>query len=57
MHKKGVSLSLETIVIAILVLFALALIVFFIVKYGGSLSQSIKQQANISVSLLPKNLP
>lgn len=56
-NKKGVSLSLETIVIAILVLLALILVVFFIVKYGGQLGSSIKEQANISASLLPKNAP
>jgi len=53
MNKKAVALSLETLIIAILVLVALALIVFFILKYGGYLGSSIGEQAKQSTALLP----
>jgi len=53
MHKKGVSLPLETIVIAIIVLIVLILVIFFIVKYGGQLGSSLGEQARQSTSLLP----
>ncbi|MBS3152864.1 hypothetical protein J4230_05660 [Candidatus Woesearchaeota archaeon] len=53
MSKKGVSLSLETIVVTILILVALILIIIFVLKYGGQLSSSIGQQAKTSASMLP----
>ena len=34
MSKKGVSLPLETVVVAVLVLVVLALVLFFVIKYG-----------------------
>ncbi len=57
MNKKAFSLSLETVVIAIIVLIALVLIVVFILKYGGQLGSILGEQANTSAALLPKNLP
>ncbi len=53
MSKKGFSLSLETVVIAIVILVAAILIIFFILKYGGQLISGIGQQAKSSTALLP----
>ncbi len=53
MDKKAVAISLETLIIAIIVLVVLTLIVFFILKYGGYLGSSIGEQAKQSASLLP----
>lgn len=52
MDKKAFSLSLETVVVAILVLIALFLIAFFVIKYGSQLGYNLKEQANASASLL-----
>ncbi len=57
MNKKAVSLSLETVVIAIIVLVVLTFIVLFIIRQGGQLGSVLGEQANTSASLLPKNLP
>ena len=53
MQKKGVSLPLETVVIAIIVLVVLVLVIFFIARYGGQLGSSIGDQAKQSTNLLP----
>lgn len=52
MSKKGVSLSLETVVIAIIILVVLAAVLFFIIKYGGNLGTMFSQQAGQSSALL-----
>jgi hypothetical protein len=54
MNKKGFSLSLETVVVAIIVLIVLILVAFFVLKYGGLLGSSLRDQANNSIALLPK---
>jgi len=54
MNKKAVSMSLETVVVAIIVLIVLFVIGFFVIKYGGDLGNVIKTQANTSASLIPK---
>ena len=56
LRKKGVSLSLETIVIAIIILIVLILIVTFIIKFGADTIPIIGNQANNSASLL-KDIP
>ncbi len=53
MNKKAVSLSLETLVIAIVVLIVLFLVAFFIVKYGGQAGSIFGEQARTSTFLLP----
>ncbi|MBS3168789.1 hypothetical protein J4216_06690 [Candidatus Woesearchaeota archaeon] len=52
-NKKAVSLTLETVVVGIIILVALFLIAFFILKYGGSLGNVLGDQANTSVALIP----
>ncbi len=47
-------MSLETVVVAIIVLIVLFVIGFFVIKYGGDLGNVIKTQANTSASLIPK---
>ena len=53
MSKKGFSLSLETVAIAIIILVVAFFIIFFILKYGGQLTFGIGQQAKSSTALLP----
>ena len=57
MNKKAVSLSFETVIIAIIVLVVLALVVFFILKYGGQLGSALGEQAKANAALLPEQTP
>ncbi len=51
MDKKGVSLSFETIVVLIIILVALALIIFFVFRNYTDIFNSFRQQANATTSL------
>jgi len=53
MSKKGVSLSFETVIIAIIILVVLVLTIYLVIKFGGTLGSTIGQQAKASITLLP----
>ncbi|MBI2148741.1 hypothetical protein HYU23_03605 [Candidatus Woesearchaeota archaeon] len=53
MSKKGMTLSLETVVIAIIILVVLILVLVFVLKYGGQLTSSLGEQAKTTAKLVP----
>ncbi len=57
MNKKAVSLSLETLVIAILILIVLALVAFFVIKYGNLVGSNLRDQAQTGSALISNITP
>ncbi len=49
--KKGVSLSFETVVVGLLIIIALAVIIIFFYKYGGSLFGALGERVQSAISI------
>jgi len=48
--KKGFSISLETVIIAIIILVVLAFLIIFFYKYGGSLSSFLGDRTDSAIA-------
>ena len=54
--KKGVSLSIETVVIALIVVVVLVVVIIFFYKNGGSLFNSLSDRVNSAIAM-SKDIP
>ncbi|HLD11008.1 MAG TPA: hypothetical protein VJB89_02915 [Candidatus Nanoarchaeia archaeon] len=55
-NKKGVELTLSTVIVTIIILIVLAIAIIFIIKYGGSLSAAYNDLINNTITATPKEI-
>lgn len=55
-NKKGVELTLSTVVTTIIILIVLAVAIIFLVKYGGDISSAYNDLINKTIAGTPKQV-